>query len=71
MPRIYFSSCQQGSFSSGPGSSQICSLTQTSVNAEFFRNTNQGGVVQILILTMLLFVAFRWWTQKRNENSKH
>lgn len=71
MPRIYTSGFQDDSFSS-PGfvSSQSCSLAQTSINAEIFRGeTDQGEVVPILVLALLLFVAFRWRPQKRNENS--
>jgi heme/copper-type cytochrome/quinol oxidase subunit 1 len=30
--------------------------------------TNFFTVVQVIVLAMLLFVAFRWGTQKRNEN---
>lgn len=72
MPRIYLSGFQQDSFSSPElVSSQTCSLMQTSINAEIVHgNMNQIGVVQILILTMLLFVVFRWGTQKRNTDAR-
>jgi hypothetical protein len=66
MPRIYFSSYQQASFSSAaPGASQTYSLMPTPVHTEMVRgNTKQAGVVLILVLTILVFVAFRWRPQK-------
>lgn len=70
MPRIYFSSYQQASFSSAaPGDSQACSLMPTPVHTALIRDdSKQAGVVLILLLTILVFVAFRR-PQKRNENN--
>jgi heme/copper-type cytochrome/quinol oxidase subunit 1 len=46
------------------GPDKVPELTQDPVT-KFI--TNFFAVVQVLILSMLLFVAFRWGTQKRNE----
>jgi hypothetical protein len=47
------------------GPDKVPELTQDPVT-KFIANL--FTVVQVLVLTMLLFVAFRWGTHKRNEN---
>ena len=61
MPRIYLSSTQQDSLlSPGSGSLKTISVKQNPLNSEIVHmDTTQSGILQIIIIALLFFAAFR------------